>query len=270
MPFFATEDNTKLYYEEYGEGKTVVFVPGWDCSHHHFRRQIPEFRKNFHVLAYDLRGHGDSDRTEYGLTLPQLAKDLHDLIEFTGVRDVTLVGWSMGVDIIWEYVRHYGEEYLSRLVFIDQSPKMLTDDTWSWGFTGSYSLEASAQFLVDIATDWNAATEGFVPALFATEGFTNENGDFEWALEQARKNTPHVMINLWLAITLADYRDVLDTITIPTLITYGKYSAMYSVEAQQYVHEHIANSTLQEFTGGHALHIEDYEHFNSVVKEFIG
>ena len=66
MPYFATEDNCKIYYEESGEGEAVVFVHGWDCNRHFFKKQIPEFAKNYHVLAYDLRGHGDSDRPEKG------------------------------------------------------------------------------------------------------------------------------------------------------------------------------------------------------------
>lgn len=271
MPYFCTEDNCKLYYEERGEGKAVVFVHGWDCSRHHFKKQVPVFREKYKVLSYDLRGHGDSDRTTKGLTLEQLAKDLKQLIEYKGLKDVTLIGWSMGVHIIWEYIKQFGCDNITKCVYIDMTPKFITDDEWDFGLFRKYSRKDAMEFIYDMAKDWDAVVDGFIPAIFAKEGFENKYGDLEWAFVQARKNSTHVMMSLWLSMAMQDYRDVLPKITVPTLITYGAQSALYCAENSEYQQKNIKGSKLLAFEGcGHALHIEDPEKFNREAMAFIG
>ena len=50
MPYFVTEDNCKLYYEEHGQGRPVIFIHGWGCNRHYFKKQYPAFEKHFKVL----------------------------------------------------------------------------------------------------------------------------------------------------------------------------------------------------------------------------
>ncbi len=61
MPYFAVQDGTKLYYEEYGHGETVLFVHGLSSSHFELRNFISGFRGNYHCVCYDHRGHAASD-----------------------------------------------------------------------------------------------------------------------------------------------------------------------------------------------------------------
>ena len=56
MPYFATEDNCRLYYEVRGQGQPVVFIHGWSVNRHFFKKQIPAFAKTYQVVSYDLRG----------------------------------------------------------------------------------------------------------------------------------------------------------------------------------------------------------------------
>lgn len=268
MPYFATEDNCKLYYEEHGNGKAVVFVHGWSCNRHYFKKQLPAFFDNYKVLSYDLRGHGDSDRPEYGLHLTQFAKDLKDLIAYRGLKDVTLIGWSMGVHIIFEYIKQYGCENLSNLVLIDMTAKMVTDENWKLGLFGDYDRKAAMEYLEEITRCWDSVAEGFVPAMFGENYPIKE--EMEWTLAQAKKNTTHVMVNMWLAIVQQDYRDLLPKITVPTLITYGAKESLYYPDASEYMNKNIKDSKLAAFDGGHIHFMQDADNFNKVVMDFIG
>ena len=67
----------------------------------------------------------------------------------------------------------------------------------------------------------------------------------------AKKNTPHVMVNMWLAIVQKDYRDMLDKITVPALITYGAKESLYKPENSQWLKDNIKGSQLAAFNGGH-------------------
>ncbi|HIU25745.1 MAG TPA: alpha/beta hydrolase [Candidatus Copromorpha excrementigallinarum] len=269
MPYFATDDNCRLYYEEKGEGKAVVFVHGWSCNRHFFEKQLPEFRKRYKVLSYDLRGHGDSDRPEKGLYLARFAEDLRQLIEYRELKDVVLIGWSMGVHIIWEYINNYGCGNISKVVLIDMTAKMMADESENWPHTlfGKYDRADAMDYLEQIAQNWDSVAEGFVPAMFG-ENYPDKD-EIEWILSMAKKNTPHVMVNMWLAIVQKDYRDMLDKITVPALITYGAKESLYKPENSQWLKDNIKGSQLAAFNGGHIHFLQDAENFNKTVIDFI-
>lgn len=268
MPYFATEDNCRLYYELRGKGKAVVFIHGWDCNRHFFKKQVPAFSQKYTVLSYDLRGHGDSDRPETGLYLARFAADLKELIAYLDLKDVVLVGWSMGVHIIWEYISQYGCENLSKIVLIDMTAKMMADDgdDWPHALFQHYTRADGMAYLEQIAQDWDAVAEGFVPAMFSDGPCCEE---IPWVLDMAKRNTPHVMVNMWLAIIQKDYRDMLDKITVPCLITYGERDSLYHPANSQWLCEHIDGAELAGFDGGHIHFLQDADHFNETVMAFI-
>jgi pimeloyl-ACP methyl ester carboxylesterase len=269
MPYFATEDNAALYYEERGNGRPVVLVHGWSCSRRHYKRQIPELLNHYRVISYDLRGHGDSQVTEHGLTLKRFALDLRELIEYLGLEEVSLVGWSMGAHVIWEHVRQFGCDNLYRLCSIDMTPKLLTDQEWKYGRFGNFGYKETLTVLGAMCEDWESFTERYVPMMFSKSGHDQEL--FDWCLKEARKNTPHVLVNMWIAMSTQDYRPVLPQISVPCLVTYGQESRLYSHRASEYVKEQIPDAELTPFSNcGHALHMESPEKFNRELIKFLG
>lgn len=269
MPYFVTEDNVALYYEEKGEGKPVILIHGWSCSRRHYRKQTFELSKHFRVIRYDLRGHGDSHVPEHGLTMQQFAGDLKEFIEYLGLQEVSLVGWSMGTHIIWEYIKQFGCEKLHKLCFIDMTPKLITEEDWQHGLYGDFGHPANLATLSAMCEDWQGFTDQFVPALFAKSGY--DQTLYDWAYKEANKNTPHVMINMWVAMTVQDYRSVLPTISVPCLVTYGEESLLYSSQTSEYIKEKIPDAKLVSFPKcGHGLHMESPEKFNRELIDFIG
>jgi pimeloyl-ACP methyl ester carboxylesterase len=265
---FRTEDHVDLYFEEEGKGKPVVLIHGWSASRKHFKKQINELAKYHRVICYDLRGHGDSSRVEQGLTMDQFAKDLRDLLTYLKLEDVSLVGWSMGTHIIWEYVKNYGCDNIESLCFIDMTPKLLTDEEWDLGLFGDFKHEKNLGTLASIATDWETHTQGFVPAMFAPTFDDSEM--LQWCFGEAEKNTPHVMLAMWIAMALQDYREILPKISVPSLITYGAKS-FYRKETSEYLQAQIPDATLVRFEqSGHAPQIEEAEKFNDTLLKFLG
>ena len=269
MPYFATSDNCKIYYEERGTGKPVVLIHGWSCNHHYFKKQIPVFAEKYKVVTLDLRGHGDSERPEHGLTMPRFAQDVHELIEYLGLKNVTLLGWSMGAEIIYEYVKQFGCDNLEKIVSVDMSAKIMAeeDENWPHAVFGKYTREDTLAQLDAIATDWSAVAEGFVPAMFG-DGPGQE--EIPYILNETLKNTPHVMSTMWVAIMVNDYRKVIETISVPTLITYGTHTSLYSPENSFWLEEHIEKGKAMGFDGGHIHFLQDSDNFNKAVMDFIG
>jgi pimeloyl-ACP methyl ester carboxylesterase len=272
MSYFTTADDCKLYYEEHGTGEHLLFIHGWSCNLGFFKRQIEHFSKKYHVIVYDLRGHGKSDRgdiTERNMTLTRFAEDLYELIEGLGLGRVNLAGWSMGTSTLFAYVRKYGCKYVNKMCMIDMTPKLLTDDEWKLGTFGSFTHNDNLNFLSLLAKDWDAAAAQFIPTCFA-KGFSTESELFKQTLAEAKKNVPHVMTYMWIAMASEDFRPVLRDITVPTLLAYGGDGVLHSKEHGEYMEKHIKNSKLVLFPGcGHAPFLEDTDKFNAELETFL-
>ena len=269
MAYFLTDDHMKIYYEVEGEGQPIVFTHGWTCNHGFFKKQVAELSKNHKVITYDLRGHGVSERPENGLTMARLAKDLKNLIDHLELKDVVVAGWSMGTTIILEYVRQFGCESLNKICFIDMTPKVIADAQWKMGLFGEFSHEDNLNHIASAAGDWPKLIESFVPSLFATSGCRIKE-DMDWAFEQVRKNTPHVVVDCWTSMSNQDYRPELSKITVPCLITRGEESAFCTLDTVDYMGKEILDAKVINYPKcGHILFMEAAEIFNKDFMDFV-
>src|ERR1700754_1471399 len=116
---YIFRDGVRLVYSEKGEGsRSFIFVHGWTCDHSHFAPQMEAFCKNHHVVAVDLRGHGQSDKPQVEYTLELFAGDIAAICADLKLDQPILVGHSMGGNIALEVARRY-PELLSGIVLID-------------------------------------------------------------------------------------------------------------------------------------------------------
>lgn len=265
MSKFKTSDNVELFYDVQGKGKPIVLVHGWSQNRLGFTPQIQELSKNYKVISYDLRGHGQSERTEKGLTLDRFAQDLRELLEYINLENVLLVGWSMGVSTTFNYIKKFGVEKLAGIVTFDMTPKLLNDDDWKLGlWHGEYKLKDALDDMTIMCNDFSDFAEPFFKkaAPYMDDNMINE------AMKETLKNTPHVMYSMWLAMAYNDYREVLDSITVPTVIAYGENSTLYSKETAEYLNKKIPNSTVEPFENcTHLLVMENPDKATKVIAD---
>jgi 3-oxoadipate enol-lactonase len=100
-----------LNFMEQGSGSPLVLIHGLMMSHKMFEKVLPVFAEKHRVLCPDLRGHGGSDGLGPPYTIPQLAKDVVDLLDRIGVDGFDLLGYSNG-GIVAEYI---GATYSQRV-----------------------------------------------------------------------------------------------------------------------------------------------------------
>lgn len=121
--YFITGDGVRLHYLEAGSslGHTIVFVPGWTMPAWIWQPQIQAFGRQYHVVAFDPRGQGDSDAPASGYEPVRRSQDIAELIAHLAPIPVVLVGWSLGVLDSLAYVRTHGDMNLAGLVLVDNS-----------------------------------------------------------------------------------------------------------------------------------------------------
>lgn len=237
MPYYNTNlDNIQLYYEERGQGEPVVFIHGWSGSGKTLMPMAEILKDRYHCVTYDQRGLGASTRANKGLTMAQLARDLKELIAYLGLKDVTLVGHSMGASTIYSYLGQFGCENLKRCVFIDMSPKTLNDQEWKFGYH-----EEELYDLPKLLADMELMNENFgafqlrfmsglVPAMKSVPEILTPN----LAAGLLGVNDLQILKSFWFSMFIADHRPAMERLAVPSLYVYPE-QGLYPMGAPDFI-----------------------------------
>ncbi|MBS9726895.1 alpha/beta fold hydrolase, partial [Stutzerimonas stutzeri] len=119
--------HVRLHVEDTGgDGRPVILIHGWPLSADAWKSQVSILRDaQYRVISYDRRGFGRSEKPADGYDYDSLAADLAALIEERDLREVTLVGFSMGGGEVARYVANHGEDRLHSVVFAAAVPPYL-------------------------------------------------------------------------------------------------------------------------------------------------
>ena len=99
----------QLHCIEQGQGKPLILLHGNGENCDYFEHQISHFSMNYHVIAIDTRGHGQSPRGEKPFTIKQFAEDLLDFMNEKSIEKSILLGFSDGGNIALEFALKYPE-----------------------------------------------------------------------------------------------------------------------------------------------------------------
>jgi non-heme chloroperoxidase len=109
----------KIHYQDVGEGQPVILIHGWPLSHEMWEYQVNDLvDAGFRVIAYDRRGFGKSSKPFYGYDYDTLTDDLKEIIDQLNLRDVILVGFSMGGGEVVRYFSKHGSEKIAKAVLL--------------------------------------------------------------------------------------------------------------------------------------------------------
>jgi non-heme chloroperoxidase len=130
MPYMKVgQENSgsvELYYEDHGSGRPVVLIHGYPLSGRAWDKQVPVLLENGRrVITYDRRGFGKSSQPTTGYDFDTFASDLRTLMETLDLRDVTLVGHSMGSGEVTRYLGRYGSARVAKGVLVSPIPPFL-------------------------------------------------------------------------------------------------------------------------------------------------
>lgn len=193
----------ELNYEDYGQGDTVVFIPGLTCTSKFFENNLQALAANNRVISYDPRSQGQSTVTEKGNNFIQRADDLNAFITSLDIDKAVIAGWSMGAYDAYAYFARFGLDKVKAFVNIDMPPKTIqvNKDDWSQG-----PLEVVREMYRSIlATDQPYFFESYIHHMIIRNV---EAEDVTWMLEQSRHTPPIIAAQIVADANLCDYSDV--------------------------------------------------------------
>ena len=124
-----TPDGLTISAQDWGNpnGPEIIFIHGFSQSHLSWIKQVTsDLAKEFHMVTYDLRGHGNSDKPfepeRYG-TSKAWGDELQAVMDATGLKRPVLVGWSYGGRVMADYLKIHGTAKLAGLNYVDAGQK---------------------------------------------------------------------------------------------------------------------------------------------------
>jgi len=263
MPDVTVNDGAVLHYEEAGSGPVILLLGGWCMTTRFFSRQLEGLSDDFRVVAMDMRAYGESAKVAHGHRMSRHARDVYDLLGALDVQDAVVAGWSSGANTLLSYVELFGSERISKMVHIDQTPFCLNTDDWDLGFGTRDEADA---FLHGFAADPEAAAAGLVDAMFAEPVSSVEK---EWMVKEMLMTPLASALQFERDHISADWRDVVPTVPVPTMVATGRKSAIFPWQSGEWLAEHLPRAEHHVFEeSGHLPFYEEAEQFNSRVRAF--
>jgi len=251
--FVKVETGTTLQYVVQGDpkGQVVVLLHGAGDSWHSWELVLPHLPKTFRVYAVTLRGHGLSDHPAAGYARADFAADIGSLLKILELRNVTLVGHSLGSFVAQVVAANDALGRLSRLVLIGSGPGRPPDPNTP-SPVSSYFASVKDPIDYRFARDFQAGT-----------AFTPLPPAFLETMIAEVQRVPAAMFHE-LARGSADPQHVekLGRIKAKTLLLWGDKDSMFSKRDQDDLLKIIPGSRLIPYANtGHALHWEYPERF---------
>ena len=257
MPYLVTPDGVPLYYEDEGprSDNGIFLIHAEPFNTKFWQKNIGPMAEEVRVVSMDVRGRGESGKTDQGLTLAQYARDFRFMLESLGLERVVAAGWSMGSAIIWRYVELFGEERMAGFADVDQRP---------------YRFQAFDDLLVKLEAIRDYRLEDHrkgVVDYFGPEADVSEEL-IDWMSYECMKTPTGVHRAAAWESYFADFRPVLDRMTAPSRVFWARYGVIDEPTARLLL-ERLKGSREVFFEhSGHMLPWTESEKFNSAMLEF--
>ena len=220
QPFVTAADGTRLFVQDWGSGRTVLFIAAWALTSDFWAPAALAMQKcGFRSIAFDRRGHGRSDAPSHGYDADALADDLAAVIESRDLKDVVLVTHSMGAGEAVRYLSRHCSACVAKLLLVAPTTPYLVRTQDNPEGVPPEALDAPLDEIARDFPKWIADNE----APF----FTPETN------AETRAWIKAMMLNVPAPIALAfrgsagrtDYRADLAKIDRPTVIVHGDRDA---------------------------------------------
>ena len=269
------ESETIAYAEEGSGETTLLFIHGLSSTLDSWKKNIKGLKNDYRTIAIDLPGYGKSSRNRNNYQLRDYAEMIEDFVEKKGLKNVILVGHSMGGQIAMHTVLKYPETFEKLILIAPAGIETFTQQEAALmkaSYTPTMVVNTTdEQILANYKLNFYEFPE-------AAKAMVNDRikmklgSDFpEYA--QVVVNNIHAMLDEPVIARLTD-------INIPVLMIFGKNDMLIP---NKFLHpsesiENLVKISEEKFSdldvelidkAGHFVNFEKFEEVNSVIREFI-
>ena len=249
----ATGEKVRLAYSDYGFGDPVVMIHGWPLSREMWEYQLGDLvDAGFRVVKYDRRGFGKSSKPWNGYDYDTFAGDLNEILEQLDLKNVTLVGFSMGGGEVVRYLSNYGTQRVKKIALISTVLPFLQKTA---GNPDGVDQKVFEEIMQQIRNDRVGFLDEFGKVFFGVNMVSHPVSKplLEYYRMLGSFAAARSTLQCVVAFSQTDFREDVRTIKIPTLIIHGNDDKIVPIEAS-------SNRTAAMIPGSHYLVYEGAPH----------
>ena len=270
-----TRDGAELFVKDWGSGRPVVLTHAWplssDCWDQH---TIALVDAGYRVIAYDRRGFGRSSQPGGGYNYNTYADDLAAVINSTGARDVSLVGFSMGGGEIVRYLSRHGSSRIIKVGLVATVVPGLAKNAHNPnGVEPAFFDGLKDHLRKDRATFLTGLLRDVFYDVETSKKSTNpvSQAVLDWSMQMAMQASIRALIESVDAFGKEDFTADLAAVDVPTLILHGNADKPVPFElTAKRAAAAIKQSKLIEYPGAtHGLLVTERDRVTHDLLEFL-
>ncbi|MFD4629661.1 alpha/beta fold hydrolase [Streptomyces sp. NPDC058284] len=249
---YATVNSTRLYYEDHGAGRPLVFLHGWGTSGRVWDAQAADLMADHRVITVDWRGCGRSDRPVTGYTIAEVTHDVLEFLDALALDKPVLIGSSIAGAFTIE----------AALAAPDKIGAIVPVDAGIHHFSGMQN--AMDKLLADLRADRAGTLADFVPQWYRPGVST---AMIDWTVRQLLDSA--FLIDQ-LVVDQANYdpRGRLGRVRVPTTFLHGELDTEVPLGIPRECASLIPDARLTVIKGaGHMSQQDQAERFNQALRE---
>ena len=259
------------YWVQGSQGSTVILIHGIGAAIDSWVSNIEALSQKHRVYAIDLVGFGRSDKPSADYSLPFFAQFVKDFMEVQNIDRASLVGWSLGGGVSMQFAIQFSEK-LDKLILLDsmgfgrETHLMfrLSSIPWIGKILSRPTKKGTARLLKECVFDHTLITDEIVDLYYQFAALPG--GHAAW-LATLCSNASFGGIKKEV---IQAFQDNLGTMTIPTLIIWGKQDRVLPAKHASIAESWIPNARVHLIDDcGHCPQMEHPEEFNTQVLAFL-
>lgn len=267
---FENKYPLELHFTDRGAGAPVILIHGypfsgaaWECQ----ERALID--AGFRVITYDRRGFGESSKPSVGYNYDTFADDLNRIISALDLKNVTLIGHSMGTGEIARYISRFGSENIQRAVMVSPIPPFLlkTPDNET-----GVDQSVFDGFKEAILKDRYAFMTTFLKNFYGNGMLTNDGvseeklrADFNLGVSSGAAAFLKC-VDTWLE----DFRGDVTNIDIPLLIIHGDADKVLPIDSTARILAKTVGTLVEIPGGSHGIPWTHADEVNEAILNFLG
>jgi esterase len=262
---FVTVNGLRIHYVDWGNAsaRPLILIHGLDRVSRTFDHLVPHFAARFHVIAMDMRGHGDSGWDPEGRYLVEdHVGDVQGLVQQLGLKNITIWGNSTGGRVAQVFAGKH-PELVAAVISEDVGPERPRQiaDNYSRRVKQDEAGWATEDELLAQLRKGNPGVSDAVLVPYARYGTRRgDDGRLIW------KRDPQ-LVKGFVATDLWRY---VRQIKAPILYVIGGRSTIVPMETQEQLRNTLPNARIVTMPGlGHYPSDEKPQEFLAIVDDFL-
>jgi pimeloyl-ACP methyl ester carboxylesterase len=207
-------NGSSLYYSVIGKGIPIVFIHPPLLTNSNFYYQKRELFREFQVITFDIRGHGNSQNSKIPITYNLIVADILCLLDHLKINKAVICGYSTGGSIVLEYLINASERALGGIII-----------------SGMSEVRDNLKDKISLGVTFANIEDFPILALAISWGNSNTKAMFNKLFQDALKGNPENIKQYYLYSLHYNCTDNLEKIELPVLLVYGKKDRQFSYYA---------------------------------------